>query len=259
MTTALVTGASSGIGLEIARELAAQKMRLVLTARQEQALQDLAQELRRQHAVEVLVLPFDLAKAESPQQLYAELQKRGWTIDVLVNNAGFGDHGAFTQSNWRKQAQMLQVNVVALTELTHLFLPAMCSRKSGSILNVASTAAFQAGPWMSVYYATKAYVLSFSEAIAEELRPFGVTVTALCPGPTQSQFMQTAGTGKIALFAKFKIPSSHAVAVYGVHALNNGQVIAVHGWMNRLMVVMGKISPRSLTRKIVMKLQESRP
>jgi len=256
--TALVTGASSGIGLEMARVLADKAYSLILVARTEKALQELATELRQRGAPVVEVLAMDLAKVGAAKKISEQIQSRGLTVTHLINNAGFGDHGAFAESSWLKQADMLQVNIVALTELTHLFLPGMRQRKQGWILNVASTASFQPGPLMSVYYATKAFVLSFSEGLAEELRNDGVFVTALCPGPTHSKFMAVAGVGKMALLSVFSMPTSEKVARYGIQAMEAGQVVAVQGFFNWVSASTVGLLPRFLVRKMVRKLQESR-
>src|SRR5215212_10410424 len=189
----VVTGASSGIGAELARVLAARGHSLVLTARREERLLALAAELREKHGVAAEALGFDLEDPAAPQALFAGIEGRGLTIHTLVNNAGFGLRGRFATLPADEQAAMVEVNVAAVTKLARLFLPGMIERRRGGILNVASTAAFQAGPYMAVYYATKAFVLSLSEALHDEAKPHGVTVTALCPGPTESEFSETAG------------------------------------------------------------------
>jgi len=193
--TALVTGASSGIGLELARLFAGDGHDLVLVARSEGRLREIGEQLETAHGITATVVASDLSKPNAARDLVEALRAALIEIDVLVNNAGFGLSGAFIDNDPRTQLDMLQVNVVALTELTRLLLPPMVARRSGRILNVASTAAFAPGPLAAVYGATKAYVLSFSEAIGEELRHSGVTVTALCPGPTQSGFSAAAGAG----------------------------------------------------------------
>src|ERR1035438_2534004 len=190
--TVLVTGASSGIGLELARCFTADKSNLVLVARNTAALEKLAAELRGRFQIEVHVIPADLARPESPQNIFDELKGRGTVVDVLVNNAGFGLHGSFAELPLPRQLEIVQVNVSALVALTGLFLPGMVQRKRGGILNVGSVAGFLPGPHMAVYYASKAFVQSFSEALFEELRGTGVSVTNLCPGPTESNFFKTA-------------------------------------------------------------------
>jgi short-subunit dehydrogenase len=254
----LITGASSGIGLELAKVCARHKENLVLVARSKSQLEQLAQELNKDFGVKVTVIPMDLSDPTSPQKLFDEVNERGLSINVIINNAGFGDHGAFAQADWRKQQDMIQLNIMALTHLTHLFLPKMISNNRGKILNVASTAAFQPGPLMAVYYATKAFVLSFSEALSEELKGTGVNVTALCPGPTTSGFQKTANMGDVPIFKLLTPPTSKAVAEYGYSALNKGEVVAVHGPLNRLVVQSLRITPRCMVIKMVRKLQEKR-
>ena len=173
----------------------------------------------------------------------------------MVNNAGFGHFGLFAESNWEKQHQMIELNITALTQLTHLFLPQLIQQK-GKILNVASTAAFQPGPTMAVYYATKAFVLHFSEALSNELKPTGVTVTALCPGATESGFQKAAEMEESKLVKGRKLPSSADVAIYGYKAFMNGKVVAIHGWLNYLMAQSIRFTPRSLVLKVVRFIQD---
>jgi len=191
--TALITGASSGIGLDLAR-LMAPGFDLIITARNQAGLENIAQELEIAHGNHVHVIPADLAMPDAPQQVFAEIERRGLQVDILVNNAGFGSYGAFAESDHQTDLDMIQVNITALTSLAKLALPGMLARKRGRIMNVASTAGFQPGPLMAVYYATKAYVIMFSEAIANELKGSGVTVTCLCPGATATKF---AGRAKM--------------------------------------------------------------
>lgn len=256
MKTALITGASSGIGLELTRIFAREKHRVVLVARNEKALQQLQQELEQHYRAEVLVLPADLSRPEAPQQLFDALQARGISVDFLVNNAGFGEFGFFAETEWAKENQMLDLNIRALTHLTKLFLPGMVQRRSGRIMQLASTAAFQPGPLMAVYYATKAYVLSFSEAIANELQGTGVTVTALCPGPTASGFQDAASLHDSKLVKGKKLPTSAEVAEYGYRALLRGQTVAVHGTLNWLMAQSVRFTPRSLVTSLVRRMSE---
>jgi short-subunit dehydrogenase len=256
MKTALITGASSGIGLELARIFAREQYRVVLVARSEKALLQLKEELEKQFGTEAVVLPADLSQAEAPQQLFEELQRRRIQVDVLVNNAGFGDFGMFAETSWTKEEQMLNLNIRALTHLTKLFLPGMVQRRSGRIMQLASTAAFQPGPLMAVYYATKAYVLSFSEAIANELQGTGVTVTALCPGPTTSGFQDAAALNESKLVKGKKLPNSAEVAEYGYRALMRGQTVAVHGLMNSLMAQSVRFTPRKLVTAMVRRMSE---
>jgi short-subunit dehydrogenase len=248
MTTALVTGASSGIGLEIARILAPDHD-LVLAARSGAKLEELAAELGGARVVAV-----DLSDPNAPAKLVAEVA----SVDVLVNNAGFGDYGAFAEASPSKLDEMIELNVGALTRLTRAYLPGMLERRSGRVCNVASTASFQPGPLMAVYYATKAYVLSFTEALAEELRGSGVTATALCPGPTRTGFQDAAEMGESRLVKGRKLPTAEDVARYGVKAMNKGDVVAVPGFMNKAMAAGVRFTPRPIARRMVHSVQKSK-
>ena len=247
--TVLVTGASSGIGRELAKCFAADGSRLVLTARNTAALQALSDELHRAYHVEATIITADLSLTEAPKNIFTELQGRGVAVDVLVNNAGFGAWGLFAGLPLKRQLEMLQVNITALTELTGLFLPGMIQRQRGGILNVASVAGFLPGPGMAAYYATKACVLSFTEALAEELRGTNLTVTALCPGPTATNFGLVARTDKTRMVRAARM-SAEAVAVRGFKAFRKRRVIAVPGWQNQLLVMLMRCAPRSLVRKL---------
>jgi short-subunit dehydrogenase len=253
--TILITGASSGIGLELARcfareQFANESARIVLVARNTEALESLAAELRRDWKVQVTVLPADLSLSETPKKIFAELSAQKISVDVLVNNAGFGAHGSFSELSLPRQLEMLQVNIAALTELTGLFLPGMIQQKRGGILNVGSVAGFQPGPGMAVYYATKAFVLSFTEALAEELLGTGLTVSVLCPGPTESNFGNVARGKKVRSLKTSKMTSA-AVAEYGHRAFRKGKITAVPGAQNKMFVFLNRILPRSFPRKIV--------
>lgn len=245
MSTALVTGASSGIGLEIARILG-RNHDAVLAARGVDALKALASELPNARVVAV-----DLADHEGAQKLVAEVPD----VDILVNNAGFGDWAPLAEADEEKLDDMIELNIRALTRLTRAYLPAMLARGSGHVLNVASTAAFQPGPLMAVYYASKAYVLSFSEAVAEETRGTGVTVTALCPGPTASGFQAGAAMEDSALVKGRKLPSAASVAAYGVKAMERGKVVATPGFTNKVFAMSVRFSPRGAVRRIVHRMQ----
>lgn len=258
MNYTLITGASSGIGYELAKIFARNNHNLILVARSTTKLLDLKNEIVAKHQVLVEVLTCDLSQSQSAQKLFETVQTQKWAVDILVNNAGFGTHGSFVDIELKKTQEMIQLNILTLTELTKLFLPDMISKKSGRILNVASTASFQPGPLMSVYYATKAFVLFFSEGIFEELKNSGVTVTALCPGPTESGFQQAANLGDVSLFDTLKIPTSKMVAEYGYKALMQGKVVAVHGSMNKIFSSTVGLLPRGLVRKLVKKLQQKR-
>src|SRR4051812_10648521 len=231
--TALVTGGSGGIGLEIAKALARREFDLVLVARNRDALEAAAGQIEGKHTVRVHVFAADLRRREAPQAISDFLRNENIPIEILVNNAGFGLGGEFVETDLDRELEMIQVNIAALTQLTKLFLPAMIKRRSGRILNVASTAAFQPGPLMSVYYASKAYVLSFSEALAEELRDSGVTVTALCPGPTKTDFAATANVGHSRLFTLFGVADAASVAEFGYQAMMQGKRVAIPGARNK--------------------------
>lgn len=252
--TALITGASSGIGLELARLMAAD-FDLILTARNQTRLSDIAFELEAAHGNHVYAIAADLAQPQAPDQLFAEIARRGLEVDALINNAGFGAYGEFAESASQPQLEMIQVNITALTHLTRLALKGMLARHHGRIMNVASTAGFQPGPLMAVYYATKAYVISFSEAIANELQGSGVTVTCLCPGATATEFAARADMEKSRLFKMGKM-SSQAVARIGYRAMMKGKTLAITGTRNWLMAESVRFSPRKLVTAIARKVQE---
>jgi hypothetical protein len=256
--TVLITGASSGIGLELAKCFAADGCKLILAARNQDALEKLAEELRRENKIEAIVLPADLSLPETPKRIFRELSAQKIFVDVLVNNAGFGAIGTFTELPLERQIEMIQVNVTALTELMRLFLPEMIQRRRGGILNVSSVAGFVPGPGMAVYYATKAFVLSLTEALAAELEGTGVKVTALCPGPTPTNFGNVAGSKKVRLI---RVPGTSAekVARDGHAAFRRGQTIAVCGLQNKFVVFLARLMPRKLIRKTVRKFNGFRP
>ena len=256
--TALVTGGSGGIGLEIAKVLARNGFDLLLVARKRDTLEAAAGQIEGKFDVRVQVFAADLRRPDAPQAIFDFLHNENVPIEVLVNNAGFGVSGEFADTKLQREMEMIQVNIGALTYLTKLFLPAMIKRKSGRVLNVASTAAFQPGPGMAVYYATKAYVLSFSEALAEELRHSGVTVTALCPGPTRTEFAATADAGNSRLFAAFGIADAADVAEFGVAAMMHGRRVAIPGIKNKIVAQANRFAPRAVTVKVSRMLQEAR-
>jgi uncharacterized protein len=248
--TVLITGASSGIGLELAKCFAADGCRLILVARNKEALEQLAEELRRKNKIEAIVLTADLSLPENPKRIFQELSAQKISVDVLVNNAGFGLHDAFIKLSLQRQLEIIQVNVTALTELTGLFLPGMIERKCGGILNVASVAGFLPGPNMAVYYASKAFVLSFTEALAEELGGSGLTVSAFCPGGTETNFSQVAREGKSRMSKTTKMSAEQA-ARFGHRAFRRKQVVAIPGFQNRFLVFLTRILPRRVVRKAV--------
>lgn len=248
--TALITGASSGIGTDLARCFARAGSDVVLLARREGALNDLAADLRDTFGVATYVLPADLSEPGVGTAVTGRLRDMNLRVDVLVNNAGFGGRGRFVDMDDQRQVGMIGVNVTALTHLTRLLLPGMIERRRGGILNVGSTAGFQPGPNMAVYYATKAYVLSFSEALAQEVRGTGVTVTCLAPGPTKTEFAEQAGMGDAFLFESGAAMSSAAVAEHGYNAFRDGETLAIPGFPNKAGAFATRFLPRSLASKV---------
>ena len=253
--TALVTGASGGIGEALARELAAKRYDLVLVARSRARLDELGAELSAAHGIAATAIAADLAVQNAGHDLAAELQRRNIQIDILINNAGFADFGNFCEADSVKIDQMMRLNIATLTELIRDLLPQMVQRRSGRVLNVASTAAFMPGPLMAVYFATKAYVLSLSEAVHEELKGTGVTVTALCPGPTESGFQSAAAMEDSKLFKGRKIMSATTVARAGVEALLEGKPVAFASFKTRIQALIPKLAPRRLVPKFVKRAQ----
>lgn len=251
----LITGASNGIGYELAKHFAQNGYALVLVARNKKKLEELAQELQTMYSTKCYVLVKDLSIPGTSLEIAEELKQQAITVDILVNNAGFGLYGLFSETDAQETLDMIQVNISSLTHLTKLLLPGMMERKSGKILNVASTASFQPGPLMAVYYATKAYVLSFSEGLANELAPYGVTVTALCPGPTATGFEQRAGFGASQLF---KGMSAKQVAVIGYEGLQQGKPVVIPGLKNWLLASSVRFIPRRVITKIIRRFQETR-
>jgi short-subunit dehydrogenase len=247
--TALITGASAGIGAELAREFAKDKINLILVARRERSLKTLAAELSAEYNINVSVIALDLSLSSSAAELYKKVQSLRLTVDYLVNNAGFGDLGEFADSDIQKQEDMVNLNILTLTKLTRLYAAEMKTRKLGTILNVASDAAFRPGPMMSVYFATKHFVLAFSEAIAEELRPYNVHVSILCPGATQSEFGEVAGFGPPQENSPF--PTSKEVAEFGYLQMQKREVVSVHGGDNRNRIEAEKSMSRQQIREAV--------
>ncbi|MGM0588779.1 MAG: SDR family NAD(P)-dependent oxidoreductase [Bacteroidota bacterium] len=254
----LISGASSGIGLELARIHARNGDHLVLVARSESKLHELKNELERNYSISVKVIAKDLSLDHAPQEIYDQLQTEEIFIEHLINNAGIGDFDLFHESDWKKTATMIDLNMKSLTHMTRLFSAAMVNSGGGRIMNVASTASFQPGPLMSVYYATKHYVLAFSEGIANELKDQGVTVTALCPGPTESGFQSTADMGDSRLVNTVQLPTAQEVAEYGYRSMMKGKTVAIHGFMNKLMAQSVRFTPRKMVTSLVRKIQEEK-
>jgi uncharacterized protein len=250
----VITGASSGIGAELARVFAQRGYALVVVARRQDRLERLESELKAAFGATVEILTLDLEGAAAPMALHDTLVARGIEVHTLVNNAGFGLRGKFSTLPYDRQMAMVELNVTALTKLCRLMLPGMIERRRGGILNVASTAAFQAGPNMALYYATKAFVLSLSEALHEEAKPHDVTVTALCPGPTATEFSQIADMEMTRLFKVGSMPAAE-VARVGLDGYEARQAVVIPGATNRIGAIAAQLLPRSLTRRLAGKLQ----
>lgn len=247
--TALVTGASNGIGLALARIHAQKGGDLVIVARSQDKLEQLKAELERDYKVSVTVISEDLSQANAAQRIFKTTEDLGLTIDVLINNAGFGGHGLFHERELEQEQAMMQVNMVALTQLTHLYVKGMVERNKGRILNVSSTASFMPGPLQAVYYATKAYVTSFTQAIAEELASTNVSATALCPGPVATGFVEAGNLEGVEIFKKAK--TAESVAECGYAAMEKGQLVAFNE--SALQFMLNWIVPL-LPRKLVLKI-----
>lgn len=254
--TALITGATGGIGLELAKIHASKGGDLVLVARNKQKLLEIKDEFESNYHVEVMIIDKDLSRKDAAQEVYNETLNRQINIDILINNAGFGDFGFFSETDWFKEYEMISLNIIALTQLTKLYGQDMITNEYGKIMNVASIASFLPGPKMAIYYATKAYVLSFSEAIANEMAHQGVTVTTLCPGPTETGFEKAAALEESGLFKKQKVATSKSVAEYGYQAMMKGKTVAIPGFTNWLMTKLILLAPRSLVVKVVRKIQD---
>jgi short-subunit dehydrogenase len=243
-SVALITGASAGLGVEFARQLSKRGHRLVLAARRKDRLEALARELGNARAVAI-----DLSKANAAAKLMADLDAAGDKVEILVNNAGFGLIGRFAELDSERERQMIDLNVGALADLCRAVAPGMIERKSGAIINVASTAAFQPGPKMAVYFATKAFVLSFTEALHEELKPHGIKVSCLCPGPTRTEFGEVAGFGGNGAFDTVAMEAGEVVEA-GLKGMDRNRAVVVPGWVNKIGAVSTRFAPRSVVRKI---------
>lgn len=254
--TALITGASSGIGLELARVMAKDGNDLVLVARNADKLKLLADEIMTSFDVNVKVIVADLSSMDEVQRVYDTCKTENIRVEFLINNAGFGDFGLFIESDWNKLEQMLDLNIKSLTKLCRLFIPDMVQRKSGKIMNVASTAAFQPGPTMAAYYASKSYVLFLSEALYNELEGTGVHITCLCPGATESGFQVAAAMEESALVKGRNLPSSKEVAMFGYNAMMKNKMTVIHGFMNYMMANAIRFVPRKWVLPIVRKIQD---
>jgi short-subunit dehydrogenase len=253
--TALITGASSGIGKALAENFAKDGYDLILAARSVSKMQIQAADLQSRFKITATVIGADLETNDGAAKLHAEVKARGVTLSALVNNAGYGTFGEFKDSALGPELAMMQLNMNTVVSLSKLFLPDLLATR-GKLLNVASTAAFQPGPYMAVYYATKSFVLSFSEAIASELEDTGVTVTALCPGPTASGFQDKADMGHSALVKGKKLPTSEEVAELGYRAMQRGQRVYIPGFMNWFLAQSLRVTPRNLATKVVKQLSK---
>jgi short-subunit dehydrogenase len=251
----VITGASAGLGVSFAEQYATTHEALVLVARRRERLEELATRLRADHGVEVKVVSVDLMEPGSCEAVLAAVDEAGWATDILVNNAGFGANGDFHELALDRNLGQIRLNIEALTHLCGLFLPRMVAAGRGRILNVASTAAFQPGPGMAVYCATKSYVLSFSEAIAQELAGTGVTVTAYCPGPVHTEFAKIARNDATMLF-RANVAGPDEVVRDAIDATSAGKVVAVHGWVNTATSTIVRFLPKSAVRRIAAKVLE---
>lgn len=252
---ALITGASSGLGEHFAHRFARDGHDVVLVARNEARMNALAERLRL-HKVRTFVMPFDLAERATPQKLFEAVQAQGLEIEFLVNNAGFGTNGPFLELDLSRELEMVQVNCAAVLELCHRFAGPMRARGHGRVLNVASTAGFQPGPFMATYYATKAFVVSFSEALAHELQGTGVTVTASCPGATDTEFQKTSGNAESRLFKSGRVAKPEDVVHQAFEAMMDGQPLVVHGLVNYALFQSLRVAPRAMARQIAASLNK---
>jgi uncharacterized protein len=255
--TALITGASSGIGYEFAKLFAHDGYNLVLIARDEDRLSKISAELEEKYIISCNVIAADLSIPSAPEGIFNITEEEGLKIDILVNNAGFGTYGLFLDSDITKEMEMLQVNIAAVTHLSYLYGNSMAKNGGGKILNVASTAAFQPGPLMTVYYATKAYVLHFSEALANELEEKNITVSVLCPGPTKTNFQDRAKMQKSKLIKLSKVMDAAIVAKHGYYGLRHGKIVIIPGLMNKIVAWGIRLVPRKMVTTVARKIQES--
>ncbi len=251
--TALITGASSGIGRELAWVHAEHGGDLVLIARRGEVLEELKQQIVEKHKVNVMCIAVDLNEPGAVHDVYNQVDGAGIEVDILINNAGFGNHGPFYQHDWKTDGGMIHLNVTVLSEMTHRFMQGMLERQHGRILNVGSTAGFLPGPMMAVYYASKAYVLSFSQAIAEEVSELGVTVTALCPGPVETEFFQRAHAKHVGMFKKGATATARGVAELGYRAMKKGRLVVINEW--RLWFLLNFITP-CVPRRTLLKISK---
>lgn len=255
--TVVITGASGGIGRELSERYAKKGYDLFLLSRDERKLQRVKETLEEDYGIRVGYFPIDLAKPGSAKQAFEEMQNRGLQVDLLINNAGFGLVGKFLETNAQREMDMIHLNITTLVELTKYVLPQMKQRGSGHIVNIASIAGFFPGPYMAVYYATKSFVVSFSEAISEELKSTGVSITCICPGPTISGFQKEAEMGQLRLLRFNNVMTAPKVADLTIKAIEKRRVIVAIGLYNKLMIFLPRITPRALVRRVIGWLQSS--
>ncbi len=248
----LITGATGGIGLEFAKVFAARGSSLILVARNEERLKKIQGTLETAYGVDVEIISADLAENQAPENVYRYVKSQGWRVQILVNNVGFGDHNCFFDTRWHRHKNMIDVNITALMHLTYLFGEDMRKSRKGRILNVSSLASFCAGPYMSVYYASKSFVRSFSEALSEELKPYHVTVTALCPGPVATGFEQNAGLQDSRMFKMLHVSDAASVARAGYVGMMKGKALVYYGWQTKAASLLSRMCPRMVTRKAAM-------
>lgn len=253
----LITGASGGLGYELAKLAAADGRNLILVARSADKLNQLAETLRKDSRIEVFVFAIDLSEEKGVEKLISEIKNKNLKIDIVVNNAGFGDFGDFANADLANNLDMIRVNISALTQLSHFAIQEMIKAGSGRIMNVASTAAFMPGPGMAVYYASKAFVLSFSEALTRELKGSGITVTTLCPGPTDTGFAKAAGLGKSLMHRLIPAATAAEVAKFGYKGMMNGRTLVIPGFVNKLSAVAPRFSPRSVLRNMIYSIHKN--
>lgn len=255
---ALITGASAGLGERFAECFARDGHDVILVARSVERLESLASRLEQAHGIKAHAVPVDLARPDAPERVFEEVRSRGLEVEFLVNNAGFGSTGPFLEQELGREVEMVEVNCTALLKLTHLFARPMRERGSGRILNVASTAGFQPGPYMATYFATKAFVVSFTEALAHELKGTGVRVTCYCPGATHTEFAARAGNAKTRLFQRPGVAQASDVAAHAYRAMMKGRVLAVHGLLNWLAMQSVRFGPRAVVRAVTASLNQPR-
>jgi len=258
--TVLITGATQGIGFELSKLFARDEYNLILVARNEQRLNEIRKDFKAEYSIDVRILVMDLSKPDSAREVYEQLKLQNIIVNILINNAGFGHLGKFEDTDWDVEQRMIQLNITSLTQLAKLFLPDMLALNQGAIMNVASTAAFMPGPLMSVYYASKAFVLSFSQALANELKDTNITVNTLCPGPTETEFARVAQMDNSKLFSSplMSVMDAASVARMGYKDLLNKKSLTITGTMNKMMIQSIRVSPRKTVMSLTRWLMDKR-